>query len=119
MSNYRSRLVSLVLPLAVLMCSASAPAAADDVTYPNGPIRFIVPATPGGTTDVLARVVAKHLTESWNVSLIVENRAGAGGVIGAQYVINTKPDGNTVLIAPSAFGESTSHSVVMMLSVEA
>jgi tripartite-type tricarboxylate transporter receptor subunit TctC len=104
MSKYRSRLASLVLPLAALLCAASAQAGADAVKYPDGPIRFVVPATPGGTTDVLARVVAKHLTESWNVSVIVENRAGAGGVIGAQYVIGTKPDGNTVLIAPSAFG---------------
>jgi tripartite-type tricarboxylate transporter receptor subunit TctC len=77
------------------------PAAA---SFPNGPIRFVVPATPGGTTDVLARVVAQHMTQSWGVPVVVENRAGAGGVIGASYVISAKPDGQTLLIAPSAFG---------------
>jgi tripartite-type tricarboxylate transporter receptor subunit TctC len=104
MSNYRARLFSLVLPLAALLCAAPAHAGSDAAKYPDGPIRFVVPATPGGTTDVLARVVAKHITESWGVPVLVENRAGAGGVIGAQYVISTKPDGQTVLIAPSAFG---------------
>ncbi|ANN78126.1 hypothetical protein BAU07_14400 [Bordetella flabilis] len=85
------------------LCAATA-AHADGPAFPNGPIRFIVPATPGGTTDVLARVVAQHMTQSWGVPVMVENRAGAGGVIGASYVISTKPDGQTVLIAPSAFG---------------
>lgn len=74
------------------------------VSYPNGPIRFIVPATAGGPTDVIARVVAQHITQSWGVPVVVENRAGAGGVIGASYVISAKPDGQTVLLAPSAFG---------------
>jgi tripartite-type tricarboxylate transporter receptor subunit TctC len=73
-------------------------------SYPNGTIRFVVPATPGGTTDVLARVVAQHITQSWGVPVVVDNRAGAGGVIGASYVISSKPDGQTVLVAPSAFG---------------
>lgn len=106
MSNYRVRLIALFFSFAAF--SSAAPAQAQTqggaADYPHGPIRFVVPATPGGTTDVLARVVAKYITESWGTPVLVENRAGAGGVIGAGYVISAKPDGQTVLIAPSAFG---------------
>ncbi|ARP81574.1 hypothetical protein CAL12_12680 [Bordetella genomosp. 8] len=102
MSISRSRFLRGALACAVLCASSTMVRAAD--TYPNGPIRFVVPATAGGTTDVLARVVAQHMTQSWGVPVIVENRAGAGGVIGASYVISSKPDGQTVLVAPSAFG---------------
>jgi tripartite-type tricarboxylate transporter receptor subunit TctC len=103
MSTSRSRFLRVALACAAF-CAGTAAARADGPAFPNGPIRFIVPATPGGTTDVLARVVAQHMTQSWGVPVMVENRAGAGGVIGASYVISTKPDGQTVLIAPSAFG---------------
>ncbi len=76
----------------------------DSASYPSGTITFIVPATPGGTTDVVARHVAKRLAERWNSPVLVENKAGAGGVIGATHVIKSKPDGHTVLVAPSALG---------------
>jgi tripartite-type tricarboxylate transporter receptor subunit TctC len=100
----RRRLVAAAVSACCATFAPVAMATGDAATYPNGPIRFVVPATPGGTTDVLARVVAQQLTLSWGVPVVVENRAGAGGVIGAAYVINSKPDGQTVLIAPSAFG---------------
>jgi tripartite-type tricarboxylate transporter receptor subunit TctC len=82
------------------------PAAAQNqpAAYPNGPIRFIVPATAGGTTDILARLVAKYLAEAWQVTVTVENRAGAGGVVGATALVASPPDGQTVLFVPSAFG---------------
>ena len=102
MSISRSRFLRGTLACAVL-CAVSVTARAGE-SYPNGTIRFVVPATPGGTTDVLARVVAQHITQSWGVPVVVDNRAGAGGVIGASYVISSKPDGQTVLVAPSAFG---------------
>ena len=72
--------------------------------YPNGPIRFIVPATAGGTTDILARLVGKHLADAWHVPVTVDNRAGAGGVVGAAALVASPPDGQTVLFVPSAFG---------------
>jgi tripartite-type tricarboxylate transporter receptor subunit TctC len=102
MSISRSRFLRGALACAIVCASSSMVQAAD--VYPNGPIRFVVPATAGGTTDVIARVVAQHITQSWGVPVVVENRAGAGGVIGASYVISSKPDGQTVLVAPSAFG---------------
>jgi tripartite-type tricarboxylate transporter receptor subunit TctC len=72
--------------------------------YPSQPIRFIIPATAGGGTDVVTRLIAKYMTEAWNSPVLVENRAGAGGVIAAQYVSTQKPDGYTFLAIPSAFG---------------
>ncbi len=72
--------------------------------YPAQPIRFVVPAAAGGGTDVIIRIVGKYLSEAWNASVIVDNRAGAGGVLGAQYVTTQKPDGYTYLAVPSAFG---------------
>jgi len=71
--------------------------------YPTQSIRFIVPYTAGGGTDVIMRLVAKHMTDTWNVPVIVENRVGAGGVIGSQYVTTQKPDGRTFLAVASAF----------------
>ena len=72
--------------------------------YPPSQIRFIVPFTPGGGTDVIMRLVAHHLAEAWKITALVENRVGAGGVIGSQYVTTQPPDGRTSLAVASAFG---------------
>jgi len=72
--------------------------------YPPAQIRFVVPFTPGGGTDVIMRLVAHHLGEAWKITVLVENRVGAGGVIGSQYVTTQPPDGRTFLAAASAFG---------------
>ncbi len=90
-------LVTVVTPL---QAQPADPAAG----WPNQPVRFIVPATAGGGTDVIIRLLAKYMTEAWNQPVLVENRAGAGGVIGAQYLTTQKPDGYTFLAIPSAFG---------------
>lgn len=68
-------------------------------TLPNGPIRIVVGFPPGGGTDALARVVAQKLGLMWNTSIIIENRAGAAGVIAADYVAKQPSDGNTLLMA--------------------
>ena len=68
-------------------------------TLPNGPIRIIVGFPPGGGTDVLARIVAQKLTTMWNTSIVIENKAGATGVIAADYVAKAPSDGNTLLMA--------------------
>src|SRR5687767_278955 len=72
--------------------------------YPPSQIRFVVPFTPGGGTDVIMRLVAHHLGESWKITALVENRVGAGGVIGSQHVATQPPDGRTFLAVASAFG---------------
>ena len=68
-------------------------------TLPNGPIRIIVGFPPGGGTDALARVVGQKLSVMWNVAVIIENKAGAAGVIAADYVAKQASDGNTLLMA--------------------
>ena len=68
-------------------------------TLPNGPIRIIVGFPPGGGTDALARVVGQKLSVMWNISVIIDNKAGAAGVIAADYVSKQASDGNTLLMA--------------------
>lgn len=91
-------LFKLLLPIAALGLTA-VQASAD--SYPDRPIRLIVPYTPGGSVDMLARIVAEKLQRKWGQSVIVENRSGAGGNIGAETVFRSAPDGYTLLFAAS------------------
>ncbi|OZI37079.1 hypothetical protein CAL29_01185 [Bordetella genomosp. 10] len=91
-----------------LACAAPAAMAA----YPEQPIRIIVPYTAGGSSDVIARAISDELTAELGQSVIVENRAGAGSMIGTAYVAAEKPDGYTLLLAdvpftivPALYGE--------------
>ena len=68
-------------------------------TLPNGPIRIIVGFPPGGGTDILARVLAPRLQDMWKTSVVVENKAGAAGVLAADFVAKQPADGNTLLMA--------------------
>ena len=68
-------------------------------TLPNGPVRIVVGFAPGGGTDALARLVGQKLQGMWNLTVVVENRAGASGVIAADLVAKAPPDGNTLLMA--------------------
>ncbi len=76
----------------------SAPAAA----YPTKPIRFVVNFAPGGGTDIVARAMGQKFTESLGQPVIIENRAGANGNIGADYVAKSPPDGYTILVTTNA-----------------
>jgi len=67
-------------------------------SYPAKPVTFIVPFPPGGGTDISARTVAAKLTEKWKHSVVVENRAGAAGILGADAAAKARPDGYTLLI---------------------
>jgi tripartite-type tricarboxylate transporter receptor subunit TctC len=81
---------------AIVLALAAAPAAAQD--YPGRTVRLIVPIGPGGGTDILARHVAQKLGERFRQSVIVENRPGAGSLLGTEYVAKAPPDGYTVLV---------------------
>lgn len=77
--------------------AAAATAAAQG--YPNRTVRIVVPIAPGGATDVLARTLAIHYADSWNQGVIVDNRPGAGGMIGSEMVAKAPPDGYNLLMA--------------------
>lgn len=77
-------------------------------SYPNRPLRFLVPHAPGGPTDIMARVVAQRLTEAPGWTIVIDNRAGAGGNIGTALVARANPDGYTILVNSSAFAVNVS-----------
>ena len=83
---------------ATILCVSSQGASAQ-ADYPNRRITFVVPYPAGGATDVSARLLANRLSEAWKQPVIVENKSGAGGVVGNDYVAKAQPDGYTVLIA--------------------
>ena len=88
---------------ALLLACAGLPADAQPTAgYPSKLIRIIVPSTPGGPPDQIARMVATKLTAALGQSVIVENRAGAGGMLGTAFVAKTPPDGYTVLITTAS-----------------
>jgi tripartite-type tricarboxylate transporter receptor subunit TctC len=68
--------------------------------FPSKPVRLIVPFPTGGGSDLLARILAQRLHTKWGQPVIVENRAGAGGNLGAEYVARSEPDGHTLLNLP-------------------
>jgi tripartite-type tricarboxylate transporter receptor subunit TctC len=84
----------------VLALSASMTAAKAD--YPDKPIHIVVSYTPGGTVDLLARALAPYLTKAWGQQIVVENRPGAGGSVGAEYVAAAPGDGYTLLLSTNS-----------------
>lgn len=82
---------------ALLACTTTG-AAAQSADYPNRPIRLIAPFAPGGSTDTVARILAQRLTQQMGQNVIVDNRTGAGGTIGAEFVARAAPDGYTLQI---------------------
>ena len=67
--------------------------------FPSRPVKILVPQTPGGASDALARIVAQELSKKWGQPVVVENRAGAGGNVGMEVVANAPPDGYTLLMS--------------------
>lgn len=92
-------LVRRTRPMAVLCLVALAAAQAQGQTYPNKPIRMIVPVTPGGSTDSTARIVSARMSELLGQPIIIDNRPGAGSIIGTDLVAKAPADGYTVLMA--------------------
>ena len=92
----------LVLASAVLCLGATLGAAQAQTAWPSKPIRIVVGFAPGGSTDVMARIVAQSLTESLGQTVVIDNKPGASGNIAASEVIRAAPDGATFLIAPTS-----------------
>ena len=70
--------------------------------WPAKPVRMIIAFAPGGGTDIAGRLIAKRLTETLGQSFVVENRAGAGGIIGAEFVAKSPPDGYNILVTTAS-----------------
>src|SRR5689334_13334929 len=92
---------------ASILACALACGAAQGADYPVKPVRVIVPFAPGGGVDVTARILAQHLSQRVGQSFVVENRTGASGIIGVEYVAKSAPDGYTLLV-----GSQTTQAVV-------
>jgi len=96
MSLRRTSIYFLALSILPLDIPIAPPAAAQD--YPNQTVKIIVPFTAGGGVDVAARIIAPKLGEELGQSVIIENRGGAGGMLGATAVAQAPPDGYTLLV---------------------
>ncbi len=108
-NDLTSRRAAAISLAAFALLGASLPLMAQD--YPNKPIKLVVPYPPGGATDVIGRVMAQKLSAALNQQVIVDNRVGATGSIGAAYVAAAPPDGYTLLM-----GAMTSHSISAVLT---
>ncbi len=91
-----------------LVCASQPALAAAAAEYPVKPVRVIVPFAPGGTNDVAARIVAEKFSERFAQSFVVDNRAGANGVVGAEIVARAAPDGYTLLVASAGIAVNPS-----------
>lgn len=112
MLEARMPMYPVALAVAALIAMGAA-AGASAQAYPTKPIRIVVPFAPGGPNDILARLVGQHLTQSWGPQVIVDNRPGAGTVIGTDLVAKSPPDGYTLLVASTT--TATNPSLVKKL----
>ena len=112
----RRTLIQMMPALAIAaMCSVSiVPAAAQSTAWPNKQVRIVVPFPAGGTTDVVARLLGQRLQEVWGQTVIVENKTGAGGNIGAVEVARAPNDGYTLLMASGSIVTVNPHIYAKM-----
>jgi tripartite-type tricarboxylate transporter receptor subunit TctC len=102
--------MSFVKWLAVCIAIAILPTFAFAADFPDRPVRFIVPFTPGGGVDIVARLVAGKLSEIWGQPVLVENKPGAVGAIASEYVLQQPADGYTIMV-----GVAGSHAIAKLL----
>ncbi len=99
----RLRTLALILLAAIALV---APPLVGAQSYPSRPVKLVVPFPPGGSLDIAGRLIAQRLTEMWGQAVVVENKPGAGGNIGADFVAKSTPDGYTILL-----GALSTHAV--------
>src|SRR4051812_48243817 len=94
---------------ALAACAALAPSASHAQAYPTKPVRYVVPFPAGGSPDIIARMLGERLSRIWGQQVLVDNRSGAGGTVGAGFAAKSPPDGYTLFqcnIASSAIAPS-------------
>ena len=106
--------MTTLLAMAAMCSMAVAPAAAQSTAWPSKQVRIIVPFPAGGTTDVVARLLGQRLQEAWGQTVIVENKTGAGGNIGAVEVAKAANDGYTLLMASGSIVTVNPHIYARM-----
>ena len=94
----QSRMLRAVLALTATIISAVAVAAQPAEKFPTRPVRMIVPYSPGGATDIVARQLASRLSEHWGHQVVVDNRSGGSGAIALEIVARATPDGYTLMV---------------------
>jgi tripartite-type tricarboxylate transporter receptor subunit TctC len=99
MVRMSGRTLSVIITFAAHILAAAAPAAAQ--TYPARPVTIVVPFAAGGGNDILARLIAQHMGQALGQQFVIENRAGAGGTIGARSVAKAPPDGQVLMVGHS------------------
>jgi len=104
----RKMTLALVAGVVAGTAGVAQPAPAATSTYPDRPIRLIVPFAPGGGTDLTARAIALKLTEAWGKSVVVDNRAGANGTIAVDIATKSPPDGYTLTMISSSHAVNSS-----------
>src|SRR2546429_6867292 len=87
----------------LLLCTAASAGAFAQASYPAKPIRLVVPYTPGASNDTLSRATAQSMSPLLGQPIVIDNRPGAGGMIGAEYVARADPDGYTILNVQASF----------------
>lgn len=87
---------------AAASCAFALVSGASAQDFPAKPIRFVVPLTPGSGADIAGRIIGKHMSDAWKQPVVVENRPGAGGIIGTQAVVKSDADGYTLLVQSSS-----------------
>jgi len=92
--------------LLVMALAAMAPAAHAQGTWPNKPVRMLVPFPPGGNTDIIARLLTPRLAAEYGQQFVVDNRGGAGGTVGAEIAARSTPDGYTIIVIASTYASS-------------
>src|SRR5436853_103505 len=94
----RKALSSFVIYFALAGVASAQPAGKSEQAYPYKPIRLIVPYAPGGSSDIIARLFGQRLTETMGQTFVVDNRPGAGGVIGTNVLAKSTGDGYTLIL---------------------
>jgi len=98
----RSLIIASTVVAGLLPTLAFAQAKSDAQGYPNRPIRVVVPGSAGSANDFTARAIAQRFTEAWNQQIVIDNRTGAGGIIGHEIAAKAAPDGYTLIFSTSA-----------------